>query len=391
MEAYQITEGIYWVGAIDWHLRSFHGYKTYRGTTYNAYLIIDNKITLIDTVKEKFSEEMLSRIRSVIDPNTIDYIISNHSEPDHSGTIKKVMQIADHAKVIASIHGVKTLKDLYGSVEAEAVRNGSELSLGKRTLKFYYTTMVHWPDSMVTYDPDDKILFSNDAFGQHLASSERFDGDYDLSVILQEARRYYANILLPYSDLATKVLSAVKALELRMILTGHGISWRDHLPDIFSLYEEMTSGKKKQKAVIVYDSMWGTTTAIASVLAETFIRNGIRTILYDISINDISDVMVEIMDAKYLAVGSATINSNILPPVAAFLCYLKGLAPENLKTIAFGSFGWGGQSIDLIEKELAAMKYPPLIGSIKVKYALSTDEKEMIESHLTDALRNENR
>jgi flavorubredoxin len=230
MLAFQIKPQVYWVGAIDWSLRTFHGYETDRGSTYNAYLIIDEKITLIDNVKSYLRDEMFSRIASIIDPSKIDVIISNHGEPDHSGNIKEIIKRAPNAKIYASApNGVKILKAIYGELPVIPVKNGEELNIGKRTLKFYHAPMVHWPDNMVTYDAFDKILYSNDIFGQHLASSQRFDSDLPLDMILYEAKKYYANIVLPYTNQAAKVLNLVKSLDISMIATSHGIIWQKHV------------------------------------------------------------------------------------------------------------------------------------------------------------------
>ena len=203
MQAVEIRKDIYWVGAIDWSMRSFHGYATSRGSTYNAYLIIDDKITLIDTVKAEFSEELLARVSSVIDPARIDYIISSHVEPDHSGAIPFMAQHCPNAKIITSLpNGLKGLKAHYGELPYEGVKAGDTLDIGHRKLTFITTPMLHWPDSMITYCPDEKILFSNDAFGEHLATSQRFDDENDLPTVLWEAKKYYANILMLYGHQA---------------------------------------------------------------------------------------------------------------------------------------------------------------------------------------------
>lgn len=390
MIATKIKEGIYWVGVIDWGLRSFHGYSTNFGTTYNAYLILDDKITLIDNVKEPFTEEMLSRISSVIDPSKIDVIISNHGEPDHSGSLLKLLNHAKHAKIYsASPNGVKILNAQYGELPVIGVKNGETLSIGKRTLEFYHAPMVHWPDNMVTYVPEEKILFSNDIFGQHLASSERFDGEYDLSLALREAKKYYANIVLPYTKQASKIKDVVSKLDIEMIATSHGLIWKDHIKEILDLYEEMTSVNKKNKAVIVYDTMWGSTEGIAELISEIFIQNNVSVVLYNINDTHDSDIVVELMDAKYLAVGSPTFNNNILPRIASFLAYIKGLAPVGLKYIAFGSYGWGGQSIGMIDETLQSLHYERLTEPIRQYYRPNDEDLNKIKTQLAEAIQKE--
>ena len=332
MKAVEIQNNIYWVGAIDWSMRSFHGYETSRGSSYNAYLILDEKVTLIDTVKEPFKEELLERVASVIDPAKIDYIISNHVEPDHSGALPFMMAHCPNAKVITSIpQGLKGLKARYGDLPYEGVKAGDTLSIGKRTLQFVPTPMLHWPDSMVTYCPEEKILFSNDAFGQHLASGSRFDDENDLGVLYYEAKKYYANILMLYGRQAQAALKALKDLPIAMIATGHGIIWRSHVQEIHDLYEKWSHGVLEKRAVVVFDTMWHSTEQMARTITEAFQEKGVPATFYDIKENALSDIMTDILTSEYLAVGSPTINNQMLPTVASFLCYLKGLTAKGHK------------------------------------------------------------
>lgn len=367
MKAVEIKKNIYWVGAIDWSMRSFHGYQTGRGTTYNAYLIIDDKITLIDTAKDSFAEELLARISSVIDPAQIDYIISNHVEPDHSGSLAILAQQCPKAKIITSLpNGLKGLKARYGELPYEGVKAGDQLDIGKRKLQFVPTPMLHWPDSMVTYCPEEKILFSNDAFGQHLASSQRFDDENDLSTVLFEARKYYANILMLYGRQAQTSLQALGGLDIELLATGHGVIWRSHIPEIMACYQKWSACEVEERAVVVFDSMWHATETIAHTIAEAFQQRNIPCSLYDIKKNHLSDIVTDIFTAKYLAVGSPTINNQMMPTIASFLCYLKGLAPKNHLGFAFGSYGWGGQSIAQVESELKAAGIEIILPNIRI-------------------------
>ena len=356
MKAVEMKKDIYWVGAIDWSLRNFHGYKTGHGATYNAYLIIDDKITLIDTVKHGFEEEMLSRISSVIDPAKIDYIVSSHVEMDHSGGLPCMSKVAPNAKIITSFpNGQKGLTAHYGNLNYQTVKAGDTLNIGKRNLSFVTTPMLHWPDSMVTYCPEEKILFSNDAFGQHFCSTERFDSEIDLPLVLWEAKKYFANILMPYGKQAQGALKALSGYDIEMILTGHGISWKEHIKDILACYESWSNYDVKERAVVVFDSMWHSTEIMAKTITDAFAARGIPAVFFDLKTNELSDIVTELFDSKYLAVGSPTINNQMMPTVAAFLCYLKGLQPKNHKAFAFGSYGWGGQSVGLVEEELKAI------------------------------------
>ncbi len=375
MQAIEIKPGIYWVGAIDWSMRSFHGYQTGRGSTYNAYLIIDEKITLIDTVKEPFRDELLARISQIIDPSTIDYIISSHVEPDHSGAIPFMMEHCPNARIITSLpNGLKGLTAHYGEYPYQGVKAGDTLNIGRRTLQFVPTPMLHWPDSMVTYCPEDKILFSNDAFGQHLASTGRFDDDNDLPTVLWEASKYYANILMLYGRQAQTALQALSGLDIRLIATGHGIIWRSHIQDILDAYKKWSANQLEDKAVIVFDSMWHSTETMAQTITEAFTQHGIPAAYYDLKANHLSDIVTDILTSKYLAVGSPTINNQMMPSVAGFLCYLKGLAPKGRQSFAFGSFGWGGQSIAQVEEGLKAAGCDICMDKMRIANVPSTEQ-----------------
>ena len=353
----EIKPGIYWVGSMDYSMRSFHGYSTECGSTYNAYLIIDEKVTLIDTVKAPFCLEMLGRIRNIIDPAKIDYIVSNHVEPDHSGGIPFMLQQCPGAKIVTSDpNGLKGLTGRYGEHDYVTVKAGDSISLGKRTLQFVPTPMLHWPDSMVTYCPEEEILFSNDGFGQHLATTERFADERDISEVMHQAKKYYANILMPYGMQAQKAISALAGLKISMIATGHGVSWRSNISDIIEAYQKWSSFEKTDKAVVVFDTMWHTTEIMAKNIADAFYAIGIKPVLFDLRTDHISDEATELLDAKFLAVGSPTLNNQMMPSIAGLLCYIKGLAPKGLKGFAFGSYGWGGQSIGQVEQALKDCK-----------------------------------
>ena len=353
MKPVKIAENIYWVGGIDWDIRNFHGYLTQRGTTYNAYLIVDEKITLVDTVKHYLYDEMVERISQVVDPSKIDYIVSNHVEMDHSGSIPRIMQVAPKAQIITSPNGEKGLKAHYReNWNFKAMKSGETLNIGQKNLTFVHTPMVHWPDNMVTYLQEDRILFSNDAFGQHIASSERFDDNLPLDIVIEEAAKYYANIVLLYSSQVQKALEQLGGLDIGMIAPSHGLIWRSHIDRVINEYQKWSANQTKDKAVIVYDTMWSSTEKIAYAIQDGFENKNVSTVMMNLKTNHISDIMTQILDAKYICVGSSTINNNMLPPVAAFLTYLKGLAPKNRIALAFGSYGWGGQSIGQIEEIL---------------------------------------
>lgn len=359
LNAIEISPKVWWVGGIDWNERLFHGYTTEAGITYNAYLIMDEKITLIDTCKATFSNELVQRISQVVDPAKIDVVITNHVEMDHSGSLPVIHKIAPNAQIYASAGaGVNEVKAHFG-IEATPVKSGDTLNIGERTLTFVTTPMVHWPDNMVTYSNVDQILFSNDAFGQHYATTKRFDDENDLCEIMKQAKKYYANIVWPYGMQAHKALEAVKGLELKMIAPSHGCIWRSHIDKILEKYEAWTTYQTEEKAVVVFDSMWHSTEMMAREICDSFIAEGISAKLIDVKASHISDIMTDLCDARYVAVGSPTLNSNMLPTVAGFLTYMRGLSPKNDQRIglAFGSYGWAPLGPKQVYEELEKAKF----------------------------------
>lgn len=381
LRATEIKPDVYWVGGIDWTERNFHGYTTDRGSTYNAYLILDEKITLIDTCKPPFADELLERIADVIDPAKIDYVISNHVEQDHSGAIPAIMTAAPNAKIVTSDpHGLKGLKAHYGEAyEYIPVKTGDTLNIGKRTLTFAATMMVHWPDNMVTYSAFDKILFSNDAFGQHYASSKRFDDEVGLPEVLDQAKKYYANIVMPYSRHVVKALGALGGLDFDMIAPSHGIIWRSHVADILDIYQKWSSLVPDEYAIVVYDSMWHTTEAMAQQILEAFIEAGIPARLFDLKVDHISDIMTEVLSARYIAVGSPTLNNGMMPTVASFLWYLKGLSPKDRIGIPFGSYGWGQNGPQEVAELLEKCGFTQDFGILTHQW--TEDEDSLSELH----------
>ncbi len=350
-----LKQGIHWVGAVDWNIRNFHGYITHRGTTYNAYLIMDEKVALVDTVKEPFFQEMMGHIREIVDPRKIDYLVSNHTEPDHSGAITKALGKMEGAELIASDMGVKGLRRYYGEdLKCTSIRDKPTIDLGKRTLQFVPVPMVHWPDSMVTYVPEEKLLLSNDAFGQHFATSKRFDDEVDQAVLMQEAATYYANIVMPLWMSVNRAFKALEGVEIDMIAPSHGVIWRSNPGMILEAYKRWVEGASKPKAVVVYDTMWGSTERVAKALAEGLISEGVEVQLRRLNETHNSDVITDLLEARAILVGSPTLNNGLFPTVASFLSYMKGLKPKHKIGAAFGSYGWGGGAKRAAEAELKA-------------------------------------
>ncbi len=369
--AVKLTDTVYWVGAIDWTVRDFHGYATSGGTTYNAYLVLADKVTLVDTVKAPFEDQLLARISSVIEPSKIDYIISNHSEMDHSGCLPHMIEVIGPEKVFASPMGVKALEDhFHAGLDIVEVGDGDEIDLGNRTVTFLETRMLHWPDSMVSYLAEEKLLFSQDAFGMHLASSERFDDEIRNWRLEHEAAKYYANILLPFSHLILKVLDRIgeMGLEFDMIAPDHGPIWREKPGRILELYRKWAEQKRTKKAVVVYDTMWGSTEKMALAIADGVMASGASARVLKLRAAHRSDIATELLDAGALIVGSPTINNNIFPTMADLLVYIKGLKPKGLIGAAFGSYGWSGESVKQLEEWLGSMGVELAAESVKAKY-----------------------
>jgi flavorubredoxin len=375
LEKTEIKPGVYWVGGIDWDIRNFHGYITNRGSTYNAYLIVDEKIVLVDTVKHYLFDEMLARIKEIVDPAKIDYIVSNHVEMDHSGSISKMLEHAPNATIITSTQGEKGLKRHYKKDwNFQVVKSGDTLNIGKRTLNFVHIPMVHWPDSMVTYIPEDKLLLPNDAFGQHIASCERFDDQIGWEILKEEAKKYYGNIVMPYGDQVTKAIEALGGLDIDMIGPSHGIIWRSLIPNILEEYQKWATYKTENKALIVYDSMWGSTKEMAIKLREGLLEAGVSVTMRNLLISHISDIITDVSDTKLILLGSPTLNNGMLPTMGGFLTYLKGLRPKDRIGFAFGSFGWGGQAVGQIEDVMNDLKWEIPIPGTKIKYIPDEDE-----------------
>lgn len=387
MKAIKIKENVYWVGAIDWNIRNFHGYLTQKGTTYNAYLIIDEKITLIDTVKPCFKAEMFERISSVIDPSKIDYVISNHVEMDHSGAIPSVLDVAMNAELITCVKGADGLKKHFPiKNKIREVQTGESISIGKRTFQFILTPMVHWPDNMLTYCKEDKILFSNDSLGQHYASSERFDYECPFDIVMHEAKKYYANIVMPYSKQVKNELKSLDGLDIEIVAPSHGIIWTKYIKEIFSNYVAWSNGDNKKKAVVIYCSMWKSTEAMASQIYSVFEDADYSVKYINLQNEHESDIITEVLDSEYVCIGSPTLNKGLMPVAAGFLEYLKGLFAGEKKGIVFGSYGWTPQATTEIEQAFAVAKIE-VVALIKQQYVPTTEDLKNVKEVVSSLLR----
>jgi len=368
----EVKKGINWVGAVDWTIRDFHGYSTNKGTTYNAFLVLDDKITLFDTVKKPLKNDLLHNIYKLVEPSKIDYLVVNHVEPDHSGSVAEMVDIIKPEKIFCSPKGKQALLDHYHREDwpYEVVGTGQEVSLGKRTVQFIETRMLHWPDSMMSYIKEDALLISSDAFGQHWATSERFNDQVDSWELMVHAKKYFANILMPYSQLIKKLIADVQKMDLKidMIAPDHGLIWRDNPLQIVSAYDEWSKQVAKQKALIIFDTMWHSTEMMAKAIADGLVENGTSIKLMDLCADHRSDIITQLLDAKAVIIGSATLNNGMLPRMADMLCYMKGLRPVGKIGAAFGSYGWSGEAVKLITKSLEEMKIKVLNPGLSLQF-----------------------
>ncbi len=379
MSSVKVLENVFWVGAVDWNVRHFHGftYSTHRGTTYNAYLIVDEKTALIDTVYGPFAEEMVESIRRIIDPSKIDYVVANHVETDHSGAISKILKLAPQAKLVGTAKCKEGLqKHYFGNWDFQVAKTGDTIGLGERSLKFIEAPMLHWPDSMFTYIEKDALLLPNDAFGQHWATSKRFDDEVDGKILMEEAAKYYANILWPFSRLVIRKIEEIQKLGLKisMIAPSHGLIWRSNPTKIVEAYLSWARGEAGRKILVVYDTMWGSTERMAKAIVDGISSEGLDTMLFRIPFSDLGDIIGELLKAKGILIGSSTINNGVLPTMAPFLEEMQGLRPRNKIAAAFGSYGWGGGAVKTIEESLEKADMEIVVPALTVKWVPDKNE-----------------
>jgi len=377
----ELKPGVYWVGVVDWGIRRFHGHElsTHRGSTYNAYLIVDEKVALVDTVWSPFADQLLANIREVIDPARIDYVIANHAEIDHSGGLPAVMAAAPNAELIVSRRGEESVPGHFHLPwKIRAVGTGEKISLGKRELVFVEAPMLHWPDSMFTYVAGDAILMPNDAFGQHYAHAHRFNDQVDEAALYEECIKYYANILTPFSALVTKKIDEVLALNLPVdiIAPSHGTIWRADPLQIVKKYQEWARQEPEPTAVVLYDTMWEATRRMADGIIEGLAAAGVVGRSFNMATSDRNDVITEVFRARAVVVGSPTFNGGVLPTITPVLEDLRGLKFKNKVAAAFGSYGWSGEGVKRIENHMRDAKFEIVAEGLKVKWQPSADDLE---------------
>ncbi|MBS4537474.1 anaerobic nitric oxide reductase flavorubredoxin [Clostridium sp. D2Q-11] len=380
--SFKVNDKITWVGIKDWELREFHGdeYSTNRGTSYNSYLIRDEKTVLIDTAWRPFAKEYVEKLKKEIDLKEIDYIIANHGEIDHSGALPELMREIPDTPIYCTKAATKSIKGHYHEdwnfVE---VKTGDELNIGESKLIFVEAKMLHWPDSMFTYMTNDNILFSNDAFGQHYAADPMFNDLVNQEELYQESIKYYANILTPFSPLVTKKINEVLDFNLPvdMICTSHGVIWRDNPIQIIEKYLEWADNYQENQITLVYDSMWHGTRRMAEAIAEGIkeVQRDTRVKLYNAAKSDKNDILTEVFKSKAVLIGSSTINNGILHSIAGLLEMMKGMKFKNKKFASFGSYGWSGEGVKIINEQFKEAKYDIVNDGIKELW--NPDDKQI--------------
>ncbi len=382
---FKMTDKVTWVGKIDWELRSFHGdeYSTHRGSSYNSYLIKDEKNVLIDTAWAPFAEEYLARLKEEIDLNDIDYIIAQHNEIDHSGALPLIMREIPHVPIYCTANGEKIIKAHFHEADwnFKIVKTGDTLDIGESTLTFVEAKMLHWPDSMMTYMDKDNILFSNDAFGQHYASDLMYNDTVDQCELFEEAIKYYANILTPFSPLVTMKIKEILGFELplNMIAPSHGVIWRDNPAQIVEKYLEWADAYQENQIVLIYDSMWGATRRMAEAIAEGIkeVDHEVTVKLFNAAKTDKNEIITELFKSKAFMFGSSTVNKGIMHATGGILEMIRGIGFKKKKTAAFGSYGWSGESVKLLEEKLRDTKLDLIEGGPK---ELWNPDKDAIEN-----------
>ena len=384
MGGVEIKPGIFWVGAIDWAVRDFHGYVTPNGTSYNNYLILDDHVTLVDTVKHDFAEYTMENIRGLVDPAKIENIVVNHIENDHMSSLDRIMELTPRATIYISDRGKKGLDRFYDTSrwKFKIVKTGDTLSTGSKTITFLETPMLHWPDSMMSYIREDKLLISQDAFGQHLASAARFDDEYcdqySVTALEHAVVDYYANILMPFGTLIKAKLAEVQKLGLAidMIAPDHGVIWRRDPGKILKMYLDMAEGKADRKIVIIYDTMWHSTEHMTIPLAEGIKAAGVEVDVIKLRATPMSVAIKKFWESRGALIGTPTLNNIMFPSVAEFLQHLKGLRPKNRIAGAFGSFGWGGGAVKEAYDTLKSMGLETVEPGIQVQYRPSVEDDQ---------------
>ncbi|MBF1190443.1 MAG: anaerobic nitric oxide reductase flavorubredoxin [[Eubacterium] sulci] len=384
----RVTDKVTWVGKIDLELKKFHGdeLSTMEGSSYNSYLIRDKKTVLIDTVWGPYDTEFVNRLKEEIDLKEIDYIVMNHNESDHSGTLPALMREIPDTPIYCTKKGESILRGLYHQDwNYVNVKTGDELEIGDSKLVFVEASMLHWPDTMMTYMTGENILFSNDVFGQHYASEMLYDDMDDISKLLHEAEKYYTNIITPFSTFVTKKLAEVQGMNLKidLVAPSHGIIWRENIGLIMDLYAKWANNYQEDQITLIYDTMWQSTRKMAEAIAEGIQQASPNTTIKILNAvkNDKNDILVEVFKSKAILVGSPTINNGFSYAIAGILEMIKGLKFKNKKAASFGSYGWSGEAAKQIKEFLEESKFAIVNDGIRVNWAPDQETIEQLREY----------
>ncbi|MBF1167852.1 MAG: anaerobic nitric oxide reductase flavorubredoxin [[Eubacterium] sulci] len=384
----RVTDKVTWVGKIDWELKKFHGdeLSTMEGSSYNSYLIRDKKTVLMDTVWGPYDTEFVNRLKEEIDLKEIDYIVMNHNESDHSGTLPALMREIPDTPIYCTKKGESILRGLYHQDwNYVNVKTGDELEIGDSKLVFVEASMLHWPDTMMTYMTGENILFSNDVFGQHYASEMLYDDMDDISKLLHEAEKYYTNIITPFSTFVTKKLAEVQGMNLKidLVAPSHGIIWRENIGLIMDLYAKWANNYQEDQITLIYDTMWQSTRKMAEAIAEGIHQASPNTTIKILNAvkNDKNDILVEVFKSKAILVGSPTINNGFSYAIAGILEMIKGLKFKNKKAASFGSYGWSGEAAKQIKEFLEESKFAIVNDGIRVNWAPDQETIEQLREY----------
>jgi flavorubredoxin len=378
--SFKVNDNVTWVGKTDWELRSFHGdeYSTYKGSTYNSYLVRDEKTVLIDTVWQPYAKEYVDNLKKEIDLKEIDYIIINHAEIDHSGALPELMKEIPDTPIYCSKNGINIIKGHYHQEwNFKTVKTGDTLSLGKKEIIFIEARMLHWPDSMFSYLTEDSILFSNDAFGQHYASEFMYNDLVDQAELYQQAIKYYANILTPFSKLVENKINEVIGLNVpvNMICTSHGVIWREDPLQIVNKYMEWSKDYQENRLTIIYDTMWNGTRRMAEAITKGIkdVNKDVEVILHNTAKTDKNEVITDVFRSKAILVGSPTINGGYLHSIAGILETIRGLKFKKKKAAAFGTYGWSGEQVKMITEDLDKAGFEIMNDGIRILWNPTDD------------------
>lgn len=385
MKAVELKKDVYWVGALDWAVRDFHGYEVPRGTSYNNYLVLDDEITLIDTVKYDFAEITIKNIIGIVDPAKIKHVIINHIENDHATSLDRIMALAPEATIYITEKGRRGLERFFdlSQWKIKTVKSGDILCTGKKTFRFIETPMLHWPDSMITYLHEDNILFTQDAFGQHIASSGRFDdefvAEYSDADLEDAVIDYYANILMPFGQMIKMKIAEIEnsGLIVDIVAPDHGIIWRKDPGKVFRMYLEMANNKANLSVVVIYDTMWQSTEKMVVPITEGIRDAGVGVKVIKLRATPTSVAIKEFWKARGALIGSPTLNNITYPSVIEYLTHLRGLRPKNRLVGAFGSYGWGGGAVKELYEEFKRMGLDAVEPGLQILYKPSLQDEEL--------------